>query len=179
MFALDFVERIPRREFAGAIESHDASLWVQNGHKRPDSIENCRDHIAFLLEGTLGVLQIRDVKGYAVYEPGRAIDVAHHAGIAVEPDNSAVTRHDAVGRAKRLAREKHAGSFNAPALFVVRMNAVVPANRIFEPLFARVAKRRFDLRTDVCLTDTAIEVSHEDDRRNLLEERAILRLQIR
>ena len=71
------------------------------------------------------------------------------------------------------------GRFNAPALLVFGMDAVVPADRIFEPLFAGVAQCRFDLRADVCLADAAIEISHEDDGRNLLQQRAILGLEIR
>ena len=112
-------------------------------------------------------------------EPGRSIRMAHHAGVAVEPDRRAVARNDAVRRAQRLAGEEHACCFNAPALLVVGMDAVVPADGIFKPLFARVAERGLNFRAHVGLADAAIEIGHENDRRNLLEQRAILGLEIR
>ena len=51
MFAAHFFQRISGGEFAGAIESHDASLGIENGDQGADRIENRRDHVAFLLEG--------------------------------------------------------------------------------------------------------------------------------
>ena len=59
------------------------------------------------------------------------------------------------------------------------MNVLIPADRIFEPLLAGVPKRGLDLRADVGLADAAIEIGHEDDGRNLLQQRAILGLEIR
>ena len=174
--AANIFKRVPSGEFASAVETHDPARGIENGNERSDGIENCGDHVAFLLQSSLGVLQIGDVEGNAVDEPGRSVGVAHHTGIAVEPDHAAVPCNHAVGGAKRLAREKHTGRFNAPALLVVGMNSVIPADRIFEPLFARVAERCFDLRADVCLADATIEIRHEDDGWNLLQKRSITAL---
>ena len=71
------------------------------------------------------------------------------------------------------------GGFHAPALLVVGMDVLVPAHRIFQPLFPREAQRRFDLRADVRLADTAVEIGHEDDGGNLLEQRAVFGFKVR
>src|ERR1700757_3177403 len=157
MPSADVFERIPSGDFAGAVESYDAAHGIENGNECTDGIENRRDHVAFLLQVPLGVFQIGDVESYAVDEPRRSIGVAHHACVAVEPDDSAVTGHDAVGGAEWLAGEEHAGRFNAPAMLVVRMDASIPTDGIFEPVFARIAECSLDFRTDVGLTDAAIE----------------------
>src|SRR6185503_20469571 len=52
---------------------------------------------------------------------------------------------------------------------------LIPANRIFEPLFLGKTKRCFDLRADIRFADSAIEVDHEDYGRYLLEQRSVLR----
>ena len=53
------------------------------------------------------------------------------------------------------------------------MNVAVPANRVFQPLLLRKTQRGFNLRADVGLADSAIEVRHEDDRGNLFHQGAI------
>ena len=96
----------------------------------------------------------------------------------MEPDDAPSRANDTIGRAQRLAGEEHAGCFEAPALFVVRMNVFVPADGIFQPFFARVSKGGLDLGADICLADSAIEIGHEDHGGNLLQKRAILCLEI-
>ena len=71
------------------------------------------------------------------------------------------------------------GGFKAPALLIIGMNAFVPAHRIFEPLFARVAECGFDFGADIGLADAAIEIGHEDDGRDLLQQRAVAGFEIR
>ena len=127
----------------------------------------------------LGALEVGDVEGHAVDKPRRSIGSAHHAGIAVEPDDAAVARHDAVGGAQRLAGEKHARRLPCSSAACRRDECGIPADRIFEPLFARVAEGGLDLRADIGLADAAIEIGHENDGWNLFEQRAILCFEIR
>src|ERR1700733_13420771 len=82
-------------------------------------------------------------------------------------------------RSQRLAGEKHSCCLEAPALFVVRMDVLVPANGVLQPLLPRVSQRCLDLRTDICLTDATIQIDHKDYSGNLFQKRAILGLQVR
>src|ERR1700722_12984605 len=112
-------------------------------------------------------------------KPRLTIRMPHHLGIAVEPDGPAIPCDHTIGGAQRLAGEKHLGGFQTPAPLILRMDVLIPANRIFQPFFARITERCLDLGAYIGLTDAAIEISHEHDRWNLLEQRAILRLEIR
>ena len=112
-------------------------------------------------------------------EPGAAVLPPHHPGIAMKPDDATIARDYPICGSQRLARKKHLGGFQAPALLIIGMNVLIPANRIFQPLLSRIAKGRFDLRAHICFADTSVEISHEDDRRYLLQECAIFGLKIR
>src|ERR1700733_3310155 len=108
--------------------------------------------------------------------PGTAIFQAHHSGIAMEPDNAAIPRDHPIGGAEWFAGEKHLRSFQAPACFVIRVNALIPANRILEPFFSRISQGGFDLRAYTRLADTPVERSHEHNCRYLLQQSAVFRL---
>ena len=69
--------------------------------------------------------------------------------------------------------------FEAPALLVVGMNVFIPADRVFKPLLAGVSQRGFDFGADVCLTDSAVDVGHENDGGNLFKEGTIFGLETR
>ena len=91
----------------------------------------------------------------------------------MKPDDPAIACHHAIRRTQRVAGKKHLGRFGAPALLVVGMDMAVPADRIFQPLFLGETQRGFNLRADVGLADAAIEIRHEDYRRDLLDQGAI------
>src|SRR5579863_1795406 len=59
------------------------------------------------------------------------------------------------------------------------MDTVVPANRIFQPFLLREAECGFNLRADISLTDSAIEIGHENYGRNLLYQGAISGFEVR
>ena len=126
---LDLVQRISGGQFAGPVESDDASIRVEDDDQRSDSVEDGGDYVALLLQRFPRVLQIGDIKSNAVDEPGFAVRAAHHLGVAVEPDHPSIARDHTIGRSQRLAGKKHAGCLKAPALFVVGMNVLVPADR--------------------------------------------------
>lgn len=63
--------------------------------------------------------------------------------------------------------------FQAPSLFVVRMDAVVTADGIFEPFFARVADSCLDLRAGIGFAGAAVDICHENHGGNLLEQSPI------
>ena len=58
------------------------------------------------------------------------------------------------------------------------MNLLIPAHRIFEPLALRKTQRRFNLRAHVRFADSLIQVGHEDDGGNLLNQSAVLCLHV-
>ena len=59
------------------------------------------------------------------------------------------------------------------------MDALIPADRIFEPLLLREAQRGFDLRADVGFADAFVQIRHEHDGGNLLDERAVAGIDVR
>jgi hypothetical protein len=67
----------------------------------------------------------------------------------------------------------------APADLVVGMDLPIPANRIFQPFLLRKAERRFDLRTHIRFANTLIQVRHEHDRGNLIEQDPVSGLEAR
>ena len=110
--------------------------------------------------------------------PRAAIFPAHHSGVAMKPDNAAIARNHSICGSQRLAREEHLGSFQAPALLVIGVNVLIPANRIFQPFFSRISEGRFDLRAHIRLADTPVEISHEDNRRYLLQQSTVFGLKV-
>src|ERR1700691_6021959 len=103
---------------------------------------------------------------------------AHHSGVAMEPDHAAITRNHAIGGSQRLAGEEHLGSFQAPALLVIGVNVLIPANWIFQPFFSRISEGGFNLRAHIGLADTPVELSHEDSRRYLLQQSTVFGLRV-
>ena len=87
-------------------------------------------------------------------------------------------REHPVGRPERLAGQEHLGRLDAPAMLVLRVDVVVPADRILQPLRLGEPHDLLDPRAHVGLADAAIEVGHEDDRRHLLHQRAVLGFQV-
>ena len=125
------------------------------------------------------LLKVRDVERHPLDEPRSAVRAEDHLRFATEPDHPAVACDYPVGRAQRLAREKHLRSFHAPAGFVVGMDLLIPHHRILKPFRLREPQCRLNLRAYVRLADTTVQVRHEHDRRKLLEQRPVLGFQIR
>ena len=61
---------------------------------------------------------------------------------------------------------------------VVGMDLLVPANRVFQPFRLRKSQRLFDLRADVGLANSLVQVGHENNGGNLVEQRPVARLDI-
>jgi hypothetical protein len=120
-----------------------------------------------------GFLELGNVNPDTVYEPGLAILPAYHSGFAVEPDNAPIAGENAINRFQGRAAEKHFRSLNAPALPVIGMDVVIPANRIIEPFFTCESKHLFDLRADVGFAHTTVQKSHENHSGNLLDKDAV------
>ena len=110
--------------------------------------------------------------------PGPAVFPPHHSGIAVKPDNAAIPRNYSICGSERLAGEEHLGSFQAPAFLVMGVNVLIPANRILQPFFTRISEGRFNLRAHIRFTDAPVEISHENNRRYLLQKGAVFGLKV-
>src|ERR1700685_3461037 len=106
-------------------------------------------------------------------EPRPPIVVPDHLRFALEPYDVPVPRDDPVRRSQWLYGQKHLGRFYAPALLIVRMNVLVPADRVLQPLVGRKPKRILDLRTYVGFTAALVEIGHEDNGRDLIQQCAI------
>src|ERR1700722_19081639 len=106
-------------------------------------------------------------------EPGTPVIVQHDLGFTLEPYHVTVAGNYSIAGADGLAGEKYLGSLHAPALFIVRMDLLVPADRVFQPFITRESQRHFNVRTDVGWADALIEVGDENNRRELLNQRAI------
>jgi hypothetical protein len=70
------------------------------------------------------------------------------------------------------------GGFHAPALFVIGMNLLIPADGIFQPFLLRKAQRRFNLGAHIRFAYALVQVSHEDHSGYLLDDGAITRFHI-
>src|ERR1700751_3883541 len=119
-------ERLPGHLLAGTVDSNDSALTIEYNYQCTHGIENPGNDISFFLKLLLGMLEVGDVEGNPVNEPGAAIRTANHLGFALEPDHAAVSGDDAIGRAQRLARQKHLGGLDAPTLLVIGVNLLVP-----------------------------------------------------
>src|SRR5271154_7377546 len=169
VFALNLLHGISRGQFTSRVEAQDTSFVVEDDDQRSDRVQDCGDEVTFFLELLLDALEIRDVEGNTVNTPRASVFQAHHAGVAMEPDNAAIARDDAICGAKGLAGEEHLGGFEAPTLLVIGMNVLIPADWIFQPFFARISESGFNLRAHIRLADTPVEISHEDNRGYLLQ----------
>ena len=174
-----FFDRIARHLLAGPIEAHDPSFPVQHDDQRAHGIENRRHDIALLLQRLLRLLEFRDVEPHPVNEPGLAVVAPDQPGFTMKPDHPSIPRHDAIRRSQRLPGEKHFRGFIAPAALVVGMDLLIPANRIFQPFLLRKAERGFDLRTHIGFADTLIQIRHEHDRGNLIEQDPVSGFEVR
>src|ERR1700693_5057857 len=124
--ALHFGEFVAGGPFASTIEPNNPSFGIEDHHQRSYRVKDGRGHIPVLFQGRFGLFEIGNVESDTVYEPGPAILAANHFGFAVEPNNAPVARDHAVSRSQGLPGKKHLGSFHAPALFVVRMDLLIP-----------------------------------------------------
>jgi hypothetical protein len=52
-------------------------------------------------------------------EPGPTVVSPHHLGVAMKPDNAAIARNDPICGSQWLARKKHLGGFQTPALLIM------------------------------------------------------------
>ena len=174
-----FFDRIAGHLLASAIEAHDPAFAVEHDDQRADGVEDRRDDVALFLQRLLHLLEFRDVEADAVNEPGLAVVAPHQPGFAMKPDHAPVARHHPIRRPQRLAGKKHLRGFDAPAVLIVGMDLLVPANRILQPFFLRKSERRFDLRTHIGFADSLIQVRHEHHGGNLIEQDPVARLQSR
>ena len=177
-FALNLLHRISRGQFTSRVEAQDTSFVVEDDDQRSDSVQDCGDEVTFFLEFLFDALEIGDVEGNAMNTPRASVFPAHHSGVAMEPDNAAIARNHSICGAQRLAGEEHLGGFQAPALLVIGVNVLIPTDRIFQPFFSRISEGGFDLRAHIRLADTPVEISHEDNRRYLLQQSAVFGLKV-
>ncbi len=166
-------ERVTGGFFAHAIKSHDAHARIEHHYQRAHRIQDRGSDVALLLQRFLGALQLRDVEGDAVDEPGAAVVVHHHFGFALKPDHVPVARDHAIAGADRFAGEKHFGGFHRPAVLIVGMDLLIPADGIFQPFVARESERDFNVRTDVRLPDALIQIGGKNHGGDLLHQRAV------
>ena len=96
----------------------------------------------------------------------------------MKPDDAAIPRNYSICGAERLAGEEHLRGFQAPALLIIGVNVLIPANRILQPFFPRISEGRFNLRAHIRFTDTPVEMGHENNRRYLLQKGAVFRLKV-
>ena len=152
---------------------YDPPFGIEDGDQRSNRIEDRGKNIALLGQSGFGEFQLGDVESDTVDKPWASVGAADHFGFAMKPDNASVARNHPVGRAQRLAGKEHLGGLDAPTVFVVGMDLLIPADWIFQPFALREPERLLDLRTHVGFADALIEVSHEDHGRDLLHQSAI------
>ena len=97
----------------------------------------------------------------------------------MKPDDAAIACNHSIRGSQRLAGEEHLGSFQAPALLVIGVNVLIPADRIFQPFFSRISEGGFNLRAHIGFADTPVEIGHEDNRRYLLQQSTVFGLKVR
>jgi hypothetical protein len=75
-----------------------------------------------------------------------------------------ITGDYSIAGANRLAGKKNLGGLHTPTLFVVGMDLLIPPpNGILKPFVAGESQGYFNVRTDVGLANTLIQVGDEDD----------------
>ena len=126
-----------------------------------------------LAEGLLGLLPPGDVEGDPLEVEGVALLVAHHLGLAMDPDHAAVAGQEPVLGAEMPPRGAGPRELGVPADAIVRVELPVPEDRVLRPFLLREAQQRLDLRADVQLVVLLLERRHEGDGRQLLDEGAI------
>src|ERR1700733_3201590 len=177
-FALNLLHGISRGQFTSRVEAQDTSFVVEDDDQCPDRVQYGGDEVTFFLEFLFDAFEIGDVEGDTVNTPGASVLQAHHAGVAMEPDDAAIARNYAICGAQGLAGEEHLGRFEAPTLLVIGMNALIPADWILQPFFSGISERCFNLRAHIGLADTPVEIGHEDNRGYLLQQSAVFRLRV-
>src|SRR5579872_341527 len=179
IFMFDLFEGITRDVLTSPVETDDAALRIQHHHQSADRVQYRRNHIAFFLQSFFGPLELSDIEGNAVDEPGPSVLATNHLGFAVKPDYSAISRNYTIGGAQWSAREKHLRCLDAPTLFVLGMDLLIPANGIFQPFFLRKTQAGFNLWTHIGFSDASVQVGHENDCRNLLDQSAVDSVNVR
>ena len=124
----------------------------------------------------LGVLALGDVEGDPLEEDGPTLRVADDLCLAVDPDDLAVTREEAVLGAEVLAGRAGHRELGVPAVLVVGVELAIPEDGVFQPLLLGEPEHGLDLRRDVKLVGPFVERGHEGDGRELLDERPVSRL---
>ena len=128
----------------------------------PGQLGRALAHPAFqlvvgLAEVLLGLLPRRDVEGDPLEVEGLALLVAHHLGLAVDPDDAAVAGQEAVLGAEMPARGAGLRELGVPSDAVVRVELPIPQDRVLQPFLLGEAQQRLDLRADVELVVPALE----------------------
>ncbi len=104
-----------------------------------------------------GPLAIGDVERDPLQERGVTLLVPHDLALPMHPDHPAIAGEHAVFRAELHPRRAGAGKLRSPSLAVIGVDAVVPQERVVEPLLLGKPKQRFDLRADVELVMVAVQ----------------------
>ena len=176
--ALDLVEGVARQLLAGPIKADDSAFLIQHHDQRARRIQNGGEKVALLLQGPFRLLELGDIDSDAVNKPRPAILMPDHFGFALKPKHPAVTRHDPVRGSQGFAREEHLRRFHAPSRFVIGVDLLIPAHRVFQPFTLGKTQRCFNLRAYVSFADSLVQVGHEHHSGNLLQQSAVFRFQI-
>src|ERR1700685_653311 len=176
--AQHFLAPVAEQLFHLRVDDRDLAFAIDHDHSVRRGFQQSAKFCLGFLQFFFGPLQFGDVERGAGNEPRPAILAANHLGFAVKPDGAPIPRHHSICRAQRSAREKHLRRLDAPALLVVGMNLLIPADGIFQPLFLREAERGLNLRTDIRLADSTIQVGHENNRGNLFDQGTIDRIDV-
>src|SRR3984957_3260216 len=99
-FALNLLHGISRGQLTCWVEAQDTSFVVEDDDQCPDRVQDGGDEVTFFLELLFDALEIGDVEGDPVNAPGASVFQAHHAGVAMEPDDAAIARDHAIGGAQ-------------------------------------------------------------------------------
>src|SRR6185312_361581 len=128
-----------------------------------------------LLQSNLRLLLLRHVERGTVKEPRAAIFGANQFHLAMEPNYVPVACNHPVYRPQRLTGENELGCFHAPTASIVRVDLVIPPNRIVKPFLLSETQKSFNVGTDISLAQALIEKGHEDHGGNLLHQGPISR----
>ena len=133
-------------------------------HRSANLVAHVCQKFALGAAGCLGVLfrfaqlnlrslQICDVVTYPVHKQRMPVGMANQLRLALKPDKPSVARHHSIDRPQGLARKKQLRGLLAPARTVVRMNPLVPPQRIAQAIPLCIAKQSLHVVANVSLTN--------------------------
>ncbi len=118
-------------------------------------------------------LSVGDVKSNPLQELRNAPLIADQLTFAMHPYDVPVTSQQPILRAEVDSRGAGLCKLGAPPLAVIRMDPVVPEERIVEPLLLGKPQQLLDLRADVKFRLRSVERGEKRDGWNLLDQRDI------